>query len=110
MYIQIFIFFDDRREDRPTQKKRRTEQTHTDIYALNETGNHDTSILPVQDSSYVRPTGHYVHHIFISRFIKSHDIFSFREIFRVMYCGLVFRLPGCRPKGPGFDSRRYQIF
>jgi hypothetical protein len=25
-------------------------------------------------------------------------------------CGLVVRLPGWRPKGPGFDSRRCQIF
>jgi hypothetical protein len=25
-------------------------------------------------------------------------------------CGLVVRVPGCRPTGPGFDSRSYQIF
>jgi hypothetical protein len=25
-------------------------------------------------------------------------------------CGLVFRVPGYRSKGPGFDFRRYQIF
>jgi hypothetical protein len=25
-------------------------------------------------------------------------------------CGLVVRVPGCRPIGPGHDSRRYQIF
>jgi hypothetical protein len=25
-------------------------------------------------------------------------------------CGLVVRRPGCRPRGPGFDSRQYQIF
>jgi hypothetical protein len=24
-------------------------------------------------------------------------------------CGLVVRVPGCRPRGPGFDSRHYQI-
>jgi hypothetical protein len=25
-------------------------------------------------------------------------------------CGLVVRLPGCRPRGSWFDYRRYQIF
>jgi hypothetical protein len=25
-------------------------------------------------------------------------------------CGLGIRVPGCRPRGPGFDSRRSQIF
>jgi hypothetical protein len=25
-------------------------------------------------------------------------------------CGLVVRVPGCYPRGPGFDTRRYQIF
>jgi hypothetical protein len=25
-------------------------------------------------------------------------------------CGLVVRVPGCKPTCPGFDSRRYQIF
>jgi hypothetical protein len=25
-------------------------------------------------------------------------------------CGLVVRAPGCKPRGSGFDSRRYQIF
>jgi hypothetical protein len=24
-------------------------------------------------------------------------------------CGLVVRLPGCIPRGPGFDCRSYQI-
>jgi hypothetical protein len=25
-------------------------------------------------------------------------------------CGLVVRVPGCRNRGPGFDSRHYQLF
>jgi hypothetical protein len=25
-------------------------------------------------------------------------------------CGLVVTVPGCRPRGPGLDSRDYQIF
>jgi hypothetical protein len=25
-------------------------------------------------------------------------------------CGLVVRVPGCRPRGPGFDSRLYPIY
>jgi hypothetical protein len=29
---------------------------------------------------------------------------------RDLLCGLVVRLPGCRPRSPGFGSRHYQIF
>jgi hypothetical protein len=26
------------------------------------------------------------------------------------FCGLALRVPGCRLRGPGFDSRRHKIF
>jgi hypothetical protein len=28
----------------------------------------------------------------------------------IALCGLVVRVPGCRSKGPGFDSRSHQVF
>jgi hypothetical protein len=36
----------------------------------------------------------------------------FKEIFRDLdrTCGLVVRVPGYTSRGPGFDSRSYQIF
>jgi hypothetical protein len=34
-----------------------------------------------------------------------------RYFFKIIrLCGLVVRVPGYIPRGPGFDSRRYQIF
>jgi hypothetical protein len=30
-------------------------------------------------------------------------------IFRDRLCGLVVKVPGCKPRGPGYDSRRYNI-
>jgi hypothetical protein len=38
--------------------------------------------------------------------------YSERELFSTcsVLCGLVVRVPGYTSKGPGFDSRRYQIF
>jgi hypothetical protein len=32
------------------------------------------------------------------------------ESHRDRLCGVVVRVPGCRSRGPEFDSRRYQIF
>jgi hypothetical protein len=32
------------------------------------------------------------------------------ENIKMEICGLVVRVPGYRSRGPGFDSRRYQIF
>jgi hypothetical protein len=39
-----------------------------------------------------------MHPIFLSRGLFSDD------------CDLVVRVPGCKPRGPGFDSQRYKIF
>jgi hypothetical protein len=36
--------------------------------------------------------------------------FAYWYAYRDRLCGLVLRLPGYRPRGPGFDSRCYQIF
>jgi hypothetical protein len=50
-----------------------------------------------------------------NRCYKSHDQnrptnfpFFTRKSFRI--CGIVVKVPGYRSRGPGFDSRRYQIF
>jgi hypothetical protein len=32
------------------------------------------------------------------------------KVFILYSCGLVFRIPGCKLRGPGFYSRRYKIF
>jgi hypothetical protein len=38
------------------------------------------------------------------------DIICMTEVFVDCFCGLVVRVSGYRSRGPGFDSRRYQIF
>jgi hypothetical protein len=40
--------------------------------------------------------------------LKTH--FSSSFIYKVRLCGVVVRLHGCKPGGPVFDSRSYQIF
>jgi hypothetical protein len=37
-------------------------------------------------------------------------MFIFKMNVRIHQCGLVIRVPGYRSRGPGFNSRRYQIF
>jgi hypothetical protein len=37
-------------------------------------------------------------------------IFHYCILYSDRLCGLVIRLPGCRPRGPGFDSQCCQIF
>jgi hypothetical protein len=36
--------------------------------------------------------------------------FALLFLFMDRLCGLLFRVPGCKSRGPTFDSRRYQIF
>jgi hypothetical protein len=36
--------------------------------------------------------------------------FKFDYVSSARHCGLVVRLPGCRPRDPVLDSRRCQIF
>jgi hypothetical protein len=35
---------------------------------------------------------------------------SLKSNLKVRLCGVVARVPGYKYRGPGFDSRRYQIF
>jgi hypothetical protein len=46
----------------------------------------------------------YVKHIYSEVDFKNNLVYMDR------LCGLVVRVPGCRPRGPEYDSRRYQIF
>jgi hypothetical protein len=39
--------------------------------------------------------------------LKSYILLSYFNTDRL--CGLVVRVPGCKPKGPGFDSRHYKF-
>jgi hypothetical protein len=49
---------------------------------------------------------------FVFRFLLSTCNFSSYSLYPyyMLLCDLVVRVPGCRSRGPGFDSRRYQIF
>jgi hypothetical protein len=42
--------------------------------------------------------------------VISYAYFYFLKIRKVGLCGVVVRVPGYRSRGPGFHSRRYQIF
>jgi hypothetical protein len=50
------------------------------------------------------------------RFLEDlHSVTSQKTVFvlresTILSCGLVAKLPGCRPRGPRFNSRRYHIF
>jgi hypothetical protein len=38
------------------------------------------------------------------------DILFYYDRYSNRLCGLVVRDPGCKPRGPAFNSRHYQIF
>jgi hypothetical protein len=49
--------------------------------------------------------------IFPSKKLKLNSVaFSPQAYYTDRLCGLVVRVHGYRSRGPGFDSRRYQIF
>jgi hypothetical protein len=63
-------------------------------------GNYDSGLRFWRACSYFLPLDYILFNIFI---------FYFWVMYGDHLCGLVVRVPGYRSRGPGFDSRRYQI-
>jgi hypothetical protein len=52
-------------------------------------------------------------HVHNFRFIYVPKVIAgncYYDTYNITLCGLVVRVPGYISRGPGFDSRRYQIF
>jgi hypothetical protein len=65
---------------------------------------------PLLDSFVPLPLTVLLEHIIV--LLSGVDMFKLKNIHNSQdrLCGLVARVPGCRPSGPGFDPRRYHIF
>jgi hypothetical protein len=71
---------------------------------VNRAGIHNFVCIPSQSGALRNNVNQILYHYLV---LKIFLLFS-QVVGRL--CGLVVRVPGYRSRGPGFDSRRYQIF